>query len=83
MPEHTIGTHQEWQAARGELAKLESEHAERNEEIKRKRLDSSSIARRRDASASFAKLRPAVSKRSSVSACSLPFATAMVNSVIA
>ena len=39
MPEHKIGTHQEWQAARDELAKLESEHAERNEEIKRKRLE--------------------------------------------
>jgi predicted dithiol-disulfide oxidoreductase (DUF899 family) len=39
MPEHTIGTHEEWQAARNELAKLESEAAERNEEIKRARRD--------------------------------------------
>ena len=39
MPEHKIGTHEEWQAARDELAKLEAEQAERNEEIKRKRLD--------------------------------------------
>src|SRR3984893_8747020 len=39
MPEHKIGTHEEWQAARDELAKLESQHAERNEAIKRKRLD--------------------------------------------
>ena len=39
MPEHTIGTREEWQAAREELAKLEAEQAERNEEIKRKRLD--------------------------------------------
>jgi predicted dithiol-disulfide oxidoreductase (DUF899 family) len=39
MPEHTIGTHEEWQAARDELAKLEAEHAERNEEIKKRRLD--------------------------------------------
>src|SRR6202171_2792193 len=38
MRDHKIGTREEWQAARDELAKLESEHAERNEEIKRKRL---------------------------------------------
>jgi predicted dithiol-disulfide oxidoreductase (DUF899 family) len=39
MPEHKIGTLEEWQAAREELAKLEAEQAERNEEIKRERLD--------------------------------------------
>ena len=39
MPEHRIGTREEWQAARDELAKLEGEQAERNEEIKKKRLD--------------------------------------------
>src|SRR6266508_4500072 len=39
MPEHKIGTREEWQAARDELAKLEAEQAERNEEIKSKRLD--------------------------------------------
>ena len=39
MPEHRIGTREEWQAARDELAKLEAEQAERNEEVKRKRLD--------------------------------------------
>jgi predicted dithiol-disulfide oxidoreductase (DUF899 family) len=39
MPEHTIGTREEWQAAREELAKLEGEQAERNEEIKKKRLE--------------------------------------------
>jgi predicted dithiol-disulfide oxidoreductase (DUF899 family) len=39
MPEHKIGTRVEWQAARDELAKLEAEQAERDEEIKRKRLD--------------------------------------------
>jgi len=39
MVEHKIGTREEWQEARGELAKLEAEHAERNEEIKRKRLE--------------------------------------------
>src|SRR5881409_3571205 len=39
MPEHKIGTREEWQAARDELAKLETEHAERNEEIKRKRME--------------------------------------------
>ena len=38
MAGHQIGTHQEWQAARDELALLEAEQAERNEEIKRKRL---------------------------------------------
>ena len=39
MTEHTIGTREKWQAARDELAKLEAEHAERNEEIKRKRRE--------------------------------------------
>src|SRR5260221_14732865 len=39
MPEHEIGTREEWQAARDELARFEAEQAERNEEIKSKRLD--------------------------------------------
>src|SRR5439155_18946178 len=39
MPEHKIGTREEWQAARDELAKLEAAQAERNEEIKSKRRD--------------------------------------------
>jgi predicted dithiol-disulfide oxidoreductase (DUF899 family) len=39
MPEHKIGTREEWQAARDELAKLEAEQAERSEEIKKKRRD--------------------------------------------
>src|SRR5260370_34113877 len=39
MTDHKIGTQEEWQAARDELAKLEAEHAERNEEIKGKRLE--------------------------------------------
>jgi len=39
MPEHTTGTREEWQAARDELAKLEAEQAQRNEEIMKKRLD--------------------------------------------
>ena len=39
MPEHKIGTREEWMAARQELAKLEAELGEKNEEIKRKRLD--------------------------------------------
>ena len=34
MPEHKIGTREEWQAAREELAQLEAEQAERDEEIK-------------------------------------------------
>src|SRR6266478_3914593 len=38
MPEQKIGTREEWQAARDQLAKLEAEQAERNEEIKSKRL---------------------------------------------
>ena len=33
MPEHTIGTHEDWQSARNELAKLEAEHAQLNETI--------------------------------------------------
>jgi predicted dithiol-disulfide oxidoreductase (DUF899 family) len=39
MPEHKIGTREEWQAARDELAKLEAEQAQSNEEIERKRLE--------------------------------------------
>src|SRR5207248_4406485 len=39
MPEHRIGTREEWQVARGELAKLEAEQAKRNEEITSKRRD--------------------------------------------
>src|ERR1700694_1488787 len=39
MPEHKLGSREEWQAAREELAKLESEQAQRNEEIKKRRLD--------------------------------------------
>ena len=39
MPEHRIGTREEWQVARGELAKLEAEQAKRDEEIKSKRRD--------------------------------------------
>jgi predicted dithiol-disulfide oxidoreductase (DUF899 family) len=37
MPEHEIGTREEWEAARGELAKLEAEQAERNQEVSEKR----------------------------------------------
>src|SRR3954467_1140281 len=39
MSEHRIGTREEWQAAREELAKLEAEQAQRNEEVKTKRLE--------------------------------------------
>src|ERR1700704_1058827 len=39
MPEHTIGTREEWRAAREELAKLEAEQETRNEEIARKRRE--------------------------------------------
>src|SRR3954469_25994688 len=43
MPEHKIGTREEWQAAREELAKLEAEQAERNEEVTRKRRELPSV----------------------------------------
>src|SRR3954464_12144764 len=39
MAEHRIGTREEWQAARDELAKLEAGQAGRNEEVKSKRRD--------------------------------------------
>ena len=39
MPEHTVGTREDWRAARDELSKLESEQAKRNQEIIRKRRD--------------------------------------------
>ena len=39
MTDHKIGTRAEWQAARDELAKIEAEHAKRNAEIKRRRLE--------------------------------------------
>ena len=39
MPEHTIGTREDWQAARDALAKLEAEQAERNAEIKSARRE--------------------------------------------
>src|SRR5690242_19496778 len=37
MPEHTIGTREEWRAARDELAKLEAEHAELTEKVTARR----------------------------------------------
>jgi predicted dithiol-disulfide oxidoreductase (DUF899 family) len=39
MSGHAVGTRAEWQAARDELAKLEAEHAQQNEEIKRRRRE--------------------------------------------
>src|SRR5262245_38612814 len=39
MAEHRIGTREEWEAARGELARLEAEQAQQNEEVKKKRLE--------------------------------------------
>lgn len=39
MPKHRIGSREEWQAAREELARLEAEQARREEEIKAKRRD--------------------------------------------
>ena len=37
MPEHRTGTREQWEVARAELAKLEAEQAERNQEISKKR----------------------------------------------
>ncbi len=37
MPEHKIGTREEWQAARDELAKLEAEHAKLGHEVAEQR----------------------------------------------
>jgi predicted dithiol-disulfide oxidoreductase (DUF899 family) len=37
VSEHTIGTHEDWQAARAELAKLESEHAELGRKVTEQR----------------------------------------------
>jgi predicted dithiol-disulfide oxidoreductase (DUF899 family) len=37
LTDHKIGTREEWQAARDELAKLEAEQAERNQEIRKQR----------------------------------------------
>src|SRR5215211_4906657 len=39
MPGHKTGTREEWQAARDHLAKLEAEQAQRNEEIRKRRLE--------------------------------------------
>jgi predicted dithiol-disulfide oxidoreductase (DUF899 family) len=39
MPDHKTATREEWQAARDELAKLEAEQAQRNEELKTKRRE--------------------------------------------
>ena len=37
MPDHRIGTREEWQAARAELAKLEAEHAELGQKVTEQR----------------------------------------------
>jgi predicted dithiol-disulfide oxidoreductase (DUF899 family) len=39
MPEHKVGTREEWEAARAELAKLEAEQAERGQKISKKRRE--------------------------------------------
>jgi predicted dithiol-disulfide oxidoreductase (DUF899 family) len=39
MPDHRTASREEWEAARAELAKLESEQAERNKEIVKKRRE--------------------------------------------
>jgi predicted dithiol-disulfide oxidoreductase (DUF899 family) len=39
MPDHKIGTREEWQAARNELAKLEAEHAELGQKATAKRRE--------------------------------------------
>ena len=48
MPGHRTGTREEWQAARAELAQLEAEQAQRNEEIRRKRLELPWVAVEKD-----------------------------------
>jgi len=37
MPDHTIGTREDWQAARDELAKLEAQHAELGQKVTERR----------------------------------------------
>ena len=39
MPEHRIGTREEWQAAREELLKAENEHAEASEALAKRRQE--------------------------------------------
>src|SRR5690242_21883606 len=39
MPDQTIGTREEWQAARDELAKLEAEHTELGQKVTEKRRE--------------------------------------------
>jgi predicted dithiol-disulfide oxidoreductase (DUF899 family) len=39
LTSHKIGTREEWQVARDELARLEAEQAERNQEVRKKRLE--------------------------------------------
>ncbi len=39
MPEHKVGTREEWQAARNALLERENEHAERSEELARERQE--------------------------------------------
>src|SRR5919199_4303973 len=39
MPDHKTGTREEWQAARDELAKLESEHAELGQKVNAQRRE--------------------------------------------
>jgi predicted dithiol-disulfide oxidoreductase (DUF899 family) len=48
MPEHRTGTREAWQAARAELAQLEAEQAQRNQEIRRKRLELPWVAVEKD-----------------------------------
>src|SRR3954465_15969856 len=39
MSEHKVGTHEDWQAARDELAKLEAEHAELGRKVTEQRRE--------------------------------------------
>jgi predicted dithiol-disulfide oxidoreductase (DUF899 family) len=48
MPEHRTGTREEWQTARDELAQLEAEQAQRNEEVQRKRRELPWVAVEKD-----------------------------------
>jgi predicted dithiol-disulfide oxidoreductase (DUF899 family) len=48
MPDHKTGTREEWEAARAELAKLESEQADREAEITKKRRELPWVAIEKD-----------------------------------
>jgi len=48
MPDHKIGTREDWQAARDELAKLEAEHAELGQKVTEQRRQLPWVSRWKD-----------------------------------